>query len=107
MISEPRIRPNQTGPVILKLLDQSVSAQVNIPSPAVARVAPTQSSGCLPGALSSTKRHAMATTAAATGTLIKKIVGQPATSISHPPKGGPTALAIAPAAAHVPIARPF
>ena len=42
----------------------------------------------------------------ATGTLMRKIARQPAMPTSHPPSGGPTALAIAPADAQVPTARP-
>ncbi len=69
--------------------------------------APAQSSGALLPWSFGIYRHAIAIAARPNGRLRRKIVRHPATSISQPPSGGPIAFAMAPVAAHVPIARPL
>jgi hypothetical protein len=85
----------------------TVSPQVSAARAAVAAATPAQSSGASSSRrLSATYRQPSHKAPAHSGRLIRKIARHPAASTSQPPSTGPIAPAIAPAAAHVPIARP-
>src|ERR1700688_372780 len=88
--------------------DALVSAQMSNPRAAVARAAPTVSSGAAPLDSFRSSRYFQAKypAPAAIGTLRRKIMRHPTVSTIHPPTMGPKAPARAPAAAQVPIARP-
>src|SRR5260221_4904166 len=87
--------------------EDSINPNTKPPSPAVTSAAPARSSGCAPAWRDSgTLQTAIATTAAARGTLIQKTARQETAPTSHPPRTGPIAAATAVAPDQVPIARP-